>query len=73
MDALIESGAVSHTLQMIDGTVARAHHQAAGARGRAETGFWPLPWRPHDQDPPHCQRRRFANENGNHVGLGGLI
>lgn len=33
MDALIESGAVPHALQMIDSTVVRAHHQAAGAKG----------------------------------------
>jgi transposase len=31
MDALNESGAVPHALQMIDSTVVRAHHQAAGA------------------------------------------
>ncbi|EBA09834.1 probable insertion sequence transposase protein, IS4 family [Sagittula stellata E-37] len=33
MDALIESGAVPHALQMIDSTVVRAPHQAAGAKG----------------------------------------
>ena len=33
MDALNESGAVQHALQMIDSTVVRAHHQAAGAKG----------------------------------------
>lgn len=33
MDALNESGAVPHALQMIDSTVVRAHHQAAGAKG----------------------------------------
>ena len=33
MDALNESGALPHALQMIDSTVVRAHHQAAGARG----------------------------------------
>jgi transposase len=33
MDALNESEAVPHTLQMIDSTVVRAHHQAAGAKG----------------------------------------
>ena len=33
MDALNTSGAVPHALQMIDSTVVRAHHQAAGAKG----------------------------------------
>lgn len=33
MDALNESGAVPDALQMIDSTVVRAHHQAAGAKG----------------------------------------
>jgi len=33
MEALNESGAVPDALQMIDSTVIRAHHQAAGAKG----------------------------------------
>ena len=33
IDALNQSGAVPHALQMIDSTVVRAHHQAAGAKG----------------------------------------
>lgn len=33
MDALNESGLVPDALQMIDSTVVRAHHQAAGAKG----------------------------------------
>ena len=33
MDALNESGLVPNALQMIDSTVIRAHHQAAGAKG----------------------------------------
>jgi len=33
MDALNQSGAVPDALQMIDSTVVRAHHQAAGAKG----------------------------------------
>jgi transposase len=33
MGALNRSGAVSDALQMIDSTVIRAHHQAAGAKG----------------------------------------
>jgi hypothetical protein len=33
MDALNQSRAVPGALQMIDSTVIRAHHQAAGAKG----------------------------------------
>ena len=33
LEALSESGLVPAALQMIDGTVVRAHHQAAGAKG----------------------------------------
>ena len=33
LDALNQSGAVPDALQMIDSTVIRAHHQAAGAKG----------------------------------------
>lgn len=33
MEALNASGAVPYALQMIDSTVVRAHHQAAGAKG----------------------------------------
>ena len=33
MEALTHSGAVPDALQMIDSTVIRAHHQAAGAKG----------------------------------------
>ena len=43
MDALNEIGAVPHALQMIDSTVVRAHHQAAGAKPRGATGS--SPWR----------------------------
>lgn len=33
MEALNESGAAPDALQVVDGTVIRAHHQAAGAKG----------------------------------------
>lgn len=33
LEALGESGAVPDTLQMVDSTIVRAHHQAAGAKG----------------------------------------
>ena len=40
MDALNRSGVAPDALQMIDGTVIRAHHQAAGAKaGRRDRGF----------------------------------
>ncbi|MCR8724689.1 IS5 family transposase [Frigidibacter sp. ROC022] len=40
MDALNQSGAVPHALQMIDSSVIRAHYQAAGAkRGTPRQGF----------------------------------
>ena len=50
MDILHESGAVPHTLQMIDSTVIRAHHQAAGAKELSAPGFRPLKRKLHDQD-----------------------
>jgi len=34
LEALNQSGAVPDALQMIDSTIIRAHHQAAGAKGR---------------------------------------
>jgi transposase len=37
MDALDESGLAPDALQMIDSTVVRAHHQAAGAKGGLRT------------------------------------
>jgi transposase len=33
LEALNESGAISHQVQMIDSTIVRAHHQAADAKG----------------------------------------
>ncbi|WP_282078736.1 IS5 family transposase [Epibacterium ulvae] len=40
LDALNQSGAVPDALQMVDSTVIRAHHQAAGAkRGTPRQGF----------------------------------
>lgn len=37
LDALAGSGATPKTVQMIDSTVIRAHHQAAGAKGGLKT------------------------------------
>ncbi len=33
LEALAESGAVPDTVQMVDSTIVRAHHCAAGAKG----------------------------------------
>jgi hypothetical protein len=33
MNALNDSGAIPDTLQMVDSTVIRAHHHAAGSKG----------------------------------------
>jgi transposase len=57
LDALNESGAVPHALQMIDSTVVRAHHQAAGTKGGLRDRVWPLTRWLHDQDPPPRQWR----------------
>jgi hypothetical protein len=40
IDALNQSRAVPDALQMIDSTVIRAHHPAAGAKGDSATGYW---------------------------------
>lgn len=42
LDALNESGAVPDRVQMIDSTIIRAHHQAAGGRGDSKRKFWPF-------------------------------
>lgn len=68
MDALNESGVVPAALQMVDSTVVRAHHQAAGAKGGSATGFWLFKGWPHDQDPSARQRRRPAHEKRDHAG-----
>ena len=68
LEALNESGLVPDALQMIDSTVVRAHHQAAGEKGDSTTGFWPFEGWLHDQDPPPGQRRRSAHEIEDHAG-----
>ena len=68
MDALNRSGAVPDALQMIDSTVARAHHQAPGSKRGLATGSLPFSGWLHDQDPPPRQRARPANEDGGHTG-----
>ncbi len=67
MEALNESRIVPDALQMIDSTVIRAHHQAAGAKGGSATGFWPFKRWLYDQDRPPRQRRRPSHEVGHHA------
>ena len=68
MDTLNESGLVPDALQMIDSTVVRAHHQAAGAKGDSETKFRPFERWLRDQDPPPGQWRAPPHEVGHHAG-----
>ena len=76
LESLNGSGLVTDALQMIDSTVVRAHHQAAGAKGDSKTRSWPLARWLHDQDPPPRQRRGPPHEIGYHartdIGLSGL-
>ena len=47
LEALGDSGVAPKTVQMIDSTVIRALHQAAGAKGGSKSRSWPLAWRFH--------------------------
>jgi len=42
LDALNDVKAVPDTVQMIDSTIIKAHHQAAGAKGDSERRSWPF-------------------------------
>ena len=55
LQGLTEGGG-DDELQLIDSTIIRADHCAAGARGDSEPGSWPFSRRFLDQDPPSCQR-----------------
>ena len=44
-DALAALSETAHLVQMFDSTVVRAHVSAAGAKGAARSGAWPLAWR----------------------------
>ena len=68
MEALNQSGAVPDALQMIDSTVVRAHHQAAGAKGGLRDRVLAFKRWLHHQDPPARQCARSAHENGHHAG-----
>ena len=51
MDTLNRSEAVPDALQMIDSTVVRAHHQAAGSKGDCATGSRPFSCVRRENDP----------------------
>ena len=55
LEALAEGGG-SDAVQMVDSTVIRAHHCAAGARGDSKPGSWPLARWLLDQNPRPDQR-----------------
>src|SRR5688500_163199 len=56
--ALAGSGAAEERVQMLDGTVIRAHQRAAGAKGAGRSGAGPLARRVLDQaaPAPRCPR-----------------
>ena len=56
MLAGLTEGGGGNALQMIDSTIVRAHHCAAGARGDSKPGSWPFSRRVLDQNPPSSQR-----------------
>ncbi len=70
LQALADSGGDADVLQMIDSTTVRAHRCAAGEKGDAEPGTWPLARRVHHQDPPPLQRGRPCHRRGAERGRG---
>lgn len=62
LEAPNESGAAPPQVQMIDSTVIRAHHQAAGAKGGPRNRFWPFKRWLHDQDTSDRQCLGLACE-----------
>jgi len=57
LQALADSGGEADMLQMIDSTIVRAHHCAAGGGGDPQSASRPLAWRLLDQAPPARQCR----------------
>ena len=55
LEALAEGGG-SNAVHMVDSTVIRAHHCAAGPRGDSKSGSWPLARWLLDQNPCPDQR-----------------
>ena len=68
LETLAGSGAAPKTVQMIDATVIRAHHQAAGAKGDSKASSWPFARRLHEQDSRPHQRRRSPARLCPHAG-----
>lgn len=62
LQELADSGGEADMLQMIDSTIIRAHHCAAGGRGDPKSGSRPLARRLLDQAPPACQCRWPAHQ-----------
>lgn len=70
MDALNESGAAPDAMQMVDRTVIRANHQAAGLKGDFATGFRALKRWLYDQNSSPRKRGWLADEKRDHAGPG---
>jgi transposase len=63
LDVLNQSDMAPDSVQMIDSTIIRAHHQAAGAKGGLKNKVLAAQKVAYDQDPPHHQRNRPAFES----------
>ncbi|WP_419799965.1 IS5 family transposase [Terasakiella sp.] len=63
LDALNDAKAVPDTVQMIDSTIIRAHHQAAGAKGGLKRGSRPFKRWLYVQNTPSNKCRRLANSS----------
>ena len=70
LEVLNDSEVVPDSVQMIDSTIVRAHHQAAGTKGGSEAGSWPLKRWLHDQDPPPHKRAWPAHESRDYAWAG---
>ena len=68
LEALKDTDQVGETVQMIDGTVIRAHLFAAGAKGDPETESGPLARWLHDKDSSSHQWVRTARSRRNSAG-----
>ena len=54
--------------QAIDSATAKAHRSAAGEKGGAGAGDWPLAGRPHHENPRHRQRARTPHRHRSDAG-----
>lgn len=67
LEALNEGGGALESVQMIDSTIIRAHHQAAGAiKGDSKAGFWAFKRWLYDKGSSPHQWRRAPDRDGNH-------